>query len=290
LARNEFSDRPDVGKIVFATIHTRVRVRDHQSLAPRPSMSSRGAQLPVAWASAVGHLPAVTLPGMTDSRFLAVAHRAGNNLVDLRAALAAGVDLVEADVHLYRDALEVRHRKAIGPHLYWERWTELDRRRNLVVPELAEVLAAADGDHRLMLDLKGPSLAIGARVAEALRVHAPGVPMAVCTKQWGMLDAFADEPHVRRILSASDPFQLSRLRSRLRRGRVDGVSIRLRLLTAAVVAELRDATDTVLAWPVDSPTALAQAQRIGVTGVISKNMPMLTQLGAERAQQVGLAA
>ena len=220
---------------------------------------------------------------------LAVAHRAGNNLADLRAALAAGVDLVEADVHLYRDALEVRHCKAIGPHLYWEPPGELDRRRDVIVPELRDVLAVAAGDPRLMLDLKGPSLAVAPRVAETLRARAPGVPVAVCTKQWRMLDAFEDDPNVRRVLSASDPLQLARLRARLRRGRVHGVSVRLRLLTEPVVAELRRATDLVLAWPVDSPAALARAERVGVTGVISKNLPMLSHLVARRGPRTGAA-
>jgi glycerophosphoryl diester phosphodiesterase len=223
---------------------------------------------------------------MDDRPLLAVAHRAGNNLADLRAALAAGVDLVEADVHLYRDALEVRHRKAIGRHLYWERWTEVHRRRDLILPELREVLALADGDPRLMLDLKGPSLAVAPRVAETLRRYAPGVPVAVCTKQWKMLDAFAGDPHVRRVFSASDPLQLLRLRARLRRERADGVSIRLRLLTADVVAELRRGTDVVLAWAVDSEAQLTRARRIGVTGVISKDLAMLTRLGAPRDAQI----
>ncbi len=226
---------------------------------------------------------------MDDRPLLAVAHRAGNNLADLRAALAAGVDLVEADVHLYRGALEVRHRKAVGPHLYWEMWTELNRRSDLIVPELHEVLAVAAGDPRLMLDLKGPSPAVAGRVAEAFRVHAPAVPLAVCTKQWRMLDAFAADPHIGQVLSASDPVQLARLRARLRRQRVYGVSVRLSLLTAAVVAELRRATDLILAWPVDTDIALSRARRIGVTGVISKNLPMLTRLVAERTG-VALAA
>ena len=220
---------------------------------------------------------------------LSVAHRAGNTLPDLRAALAADVDLIEADVHLFRGALEVRHRKAIGRHLYWEKWLELHRRRDLVVPSLPEVLAAAAGDPRLMLDLKGPSLAVAPLVAAALREYAPGVPVAVCTKQWAMLDAFADQANVRRILSVSDPLQLARLRARLRRGRVDGVSIRLRLLTAPVVEELRRATDTVLAWTVETPAALAHARRVGVTGVISKDLPLLAGL-RPRVPDVELAA
>ena len=222
---------------------------------------------------------------MDERPLLAVAHRAGNNIADLRAALAAGVDLVEADVHLYRDALEVRHCKAIGPSLYWEPWRDVSRRRDHVVPELQDILALTAGDPRLMLDLKGPSLAVAARVAEALQTQTPGVPVAVCTKQWRMLDAFAEDPNVQRILSASDPLQLARLRARLRRERAHGVSIRLRLLTAGVVDELRRATDLVLAWPVDTEAALAHAQYLGVTGVISKNLPMLTQLIAQRRRQ-----
>ena len=213
---------------------------------------------------------------------LAVAHRAGNTLAGLEAALASGVDLVEADIHLYRDALEVRHARAVGPLLYWDRETGVTRRRDVVVPELDEVLAIAEGDPRLMLDLKGPSLAVADRVAETLRATRPGVPVAVCSKQWQMLDAFAADPNVRRIFSAANPRELARLLARLRGERVDGVSIRLRLLTPPVMAELRRATDLVLAWSVDTEAELAHAQRLNVTGVISKNMPMLGRLLRER--------
>ena len=227
---------------------------------------------------------------MAERPMLAIAHRAGNDVADLRTALDAGVDLVEADIHFYRNALEVRHCKAIGPHHYWEPWSDVRRRRSLAVPELGEILAVAAGDSRLMLDLKGPSLAVAARVAETLRTQAPGVPVAVCTKQWRMLDAFTGDAHVRRVLSASDPLQLARLRARLRRERAHGVSIRLRLLTKPVVAELHRATDMVLAWPVDSEAALAHARLLGVTGVISKNLPMLSRLVEQRDARIATPA
>ena len=219
---------------------------------------------------------------MIDRPLITVAHRAGNNVADLRAALDAPVDLVEADVHLYLGALEVRHRKAIGRHLFWEMWTEVNRRRNLVIPELTDVLAAAGGDPRLMLDLKGPSHAVAPRVAAVLREAAPDVPVAVCTKQWRMLDAFDADPHVRRVLSASNSLQLNRLRARLRRRPAYGVSVRRQLLTPAIVTELRRTTDMVLVWPVDTEAALEHARRLGVTGVISKNLAMLRRLAAER--------
>jgi glycerophosphoryl diester phosphodiesterase len=229
------------------------------------------------FAAATGYAASVS-----DRPILAVAHRAGNSLAELRAALDAGVDLVEADVHLFRDVLEVRHRKAIGRHLYWERWCEVNWRRNLALPELADVLAAADGDPRLMLDLKGPTLGVAPQVAALLRRAAPGVPVTVCTKQWRMLDAFAGDTHVRRVFSASDWLQLARLRARLRRCPAFGVSIRRQLLTPRVVAELRRRAEVVMVWPVDTEAALAHALRLGVTGVISKNLALLRRLVAAR--------
>lgn len=210
---------------------------------------------------------------------LAIAHRAGNDLADLRAALDAGVDLVEADVRLFRDALEVRHLKALGPHLLWDTW-QVTRRRDTTLPQLREVLTALDGDPRLMLDLKGTTPALAVRVAALLRDVAPDVPLTVCTKEWAMLDQF--DPPVRLVLSASNRGQLNRLRERLRQRRAYGVSIRQRLLTPETVGELRGAAEHVLAWSVDTPQALAHARSLGVTGVISKDLTLLRQVVAAR--------
>src|SRR5437763_5061456 len=54
---------------------------------------------------------------------LLIAHRVGNSPSAIPAAVAAGADLIEADVHLYRRRLEVRHTKTMGvlPWL-WDRW------------------------------------------------------------------------------------------------------------------------------------------------------------------------
>jgi glycerophosphoryl diester phosphodiesterase len=201
---------------------------------------------------------------------LAIAHRAGNSLADLRGALDAGVDLVEADVHLIREALQVRHRRRIG------------RRPVSGLPVLDQVLAAAAGDPRLMLDLKGPMLGVAPRVAALLRRDAPGVPVTICTKQWRMLDAFEADPHVRRVFSASTPLQLARLRLRLRRTPAFGVSIRRTLLTPAIVAELRRRGTIVMAWPVDTELAFEHAARLGVSAVISKNLALLRRIVAAR--------
>jgi glycerophosphoryl diester phosphodiesterase len=212
---------------------------------------------------------------------LAVAHRAGNDLADLRAALDAGVDLVEADIRLFRGALEVRHFRSLGPHLLWDTW-QLARRRDILPPELTEVLTALAGDPRVMLDLKGRAVALGSQVAAALRELAPGQPITVCTKAWRMLAAFDGDPHVRQVYSASNRTQLDQLRARLRRHRAYGVSIRQRLLTPPIVAELRDSTEHVLAWSVESERALDHARWLGVTGVISRDLGLLRHILATR--------
>ena len=52
-----------------------------------------------------------------------VAHRAGNDLGTLRRAEALAIPLVEADVHLRRGRIEVRHLKTLGPlPVLWDRW------------------------------------------------------------------------------------------------------------------------------------------------------------------------
>jgi glycerophosphoryl diester phosphodiesterase len=213
-------------------------------------------------------------------RLLAIAHRSGNTIDGMRAALAAGVDLVEADVHAYRGRLEVRHLKTMGglPYL-WDRG-QVIRRRDYVRVELSELVSELNGDARLMIDLKGVHPQLAGSVARVLREIAPDCSLTVCTKHWGMLDAF-DVP-VRRVLSASNRAGLARLRRRVARAPVYGVSVQRRLLSPAVVADLQRSTEVVMTWPVDDPAALADARRLGVDGVISKDLTLLTEMLAQR--------
>jgi hypothetical protein len=131
-----------------------------------------------------------------------------------------------------------------------------------------------------MIDLKGTRTGLATAVSDVLRAKAPEVPFTVCTKQWGMLDAF--DPVVRRVLSVANRRSLAALRRRLAVTPEYGVSVRLRLLTPEVMAELRDRTEVVMAWSVDTPEALAHARELGVGAVISKNLDLLAGVIAER--------
>jgi glycerophosphoryl diester phosphodiesterase len=220
---------------------------------------------------------------VADPPMLAIAHRFGNQVADVRLALDAGVDLVEADVHYYRRELEVRHLKTLGPHLLWDKG-QVVRREGLTLPDLATVLTALDGDSRIMLDLKGRRADLAPQVAELLRGLAPASPVTVCAKRWWMLDAFAPDPQIRVVLSAGTRPGLLRLRRRLRArpGSAFGVSVRRSLLTPEVVRELHRRVDRVLAWPVDTRSDLDHARHLGVSGVISKNLRLLAELVASR--------
>ncbi len=212
-------------------------------------------------------------------RLLTVAHRSGNSVAGLRAALDSGVDLVEADVHLYRAALEVRHHKTLGPRHLWDGW-ELVRRVDAELFCLDDLLTELGNDPRVMLDLKGVDRRLAPRVAQLLREHDASAPFTVCSRHWWMLTEFEDP--VRRIPSAGNQRALARLRRRLRRQPAYGVSVRHDLLTPAVVQELKQRTEVVMVWPVDSVEALARARRLGVDAVISKDLDLLRKILADR--------
>ena len=211
---------------------------------------------------------------------LAIAHRSGNTVAGLRAALDAGVDLVEADVHAYRGRLEVRHLKSMGglPWL-WDKWELVHRRRHAHL-ELHELIEALGEDHRLMIDLKGVHPRLAPSVARLLREATPDRALTVCTKAWWMLDRF-DVP-VRRVFSAGSRRGLDRLVARVSAAPVEGVSVRRSLLTPAVVERLHRGTDLVMTWPVDTTEALEDARRLGVDGVISKSTAVLDEVLAVR--------
>jgi glycerophosphoryl diester phosphodiesterase len=213
---------------------------------------------------------------------LAIAHRSGNTVEGMKAALDAGVDLVEADVHAYRGRLEVRHlRSSGGLPLLWDKDTIVPRGRHPTLV-LRDLVRALGDDNRLMIDLKGVHPRLAPSVAALLREATPDRELTVCTKAWWMLDAF-DVP-VRRVWSAASRRGLARLRERLRdpRRSAQGVSVRRSLLTRDIVRELHDASGLVMAWPVDTTEALAQARSLGVDAVISKDLALLGRVVAER--------
>lgn len=210
----------------------------------------------------------MTKRGTQGSPFV-VAHRSGNSLSALKLAEGLGVRTIEADVHLHRGRLEVRHLKTLGPiPLLWDRWT-LARpwARRLVVPELLEAVAPPT---ELVLDLKGGNRLLSERVLEALAPRlAGGHGVTVCARSWPLLEPFAGVECVRSVHSVGSARQLARLRRRLGGRRIQGISIHERLLDSRCVRELGEVADLVLTWPVNTVERARELAAWGVDGLIS---------------------
>jgi len=195
-----------------------------------------------------------------------IAHRAGNTPETLRAA-AGTCDVAEADVHLFRGRLEVRHAKTLGPiPLLWERWHLIDRSApRPVLEELLEV--AASLDIGLMLDLKGPDPRMVGAVRRAIAGWDGGGRLFVCGRIWRTIDALRETTDVQTLHSVGSRWQLRALRRRYRAGDLEGVTLDWRLLTPSVVADMRAMAPEVWAWIVDDPVRAETLTGWGVTGI-----------------------
>ncbi|MDP9183538.1 MAG: glycerophosphodiester phosphodiesterase [Actinomycetota bacterium] len=210
---------------------------------------------------------------------LAVAHRAGNDLDVLRKAALLGADIIEADVHLHRGRLEVRHEKSMGPLPWlWDKWqvypADLER---LLLDELLDALPSGT---TVMLDLKGVG-GVGPETLRHLHERTVEHPLLVCARYWPSAHAFQDVPWAKVLLSARGRVEIARLRRRLRAGSPPyGVSMHLSMLTPALVAEVQSHGTLVLSWPVDDRVSLDRAKELGIDGAITKDLDIVRELVA----------
>jgi glycerophosphoryl diester phosphodiesterase len=204
---------------------------------------------------------------------LVLAHRAGNDLAALRAAEALGVEAIEADVRRFRGRVEVRHLKTIGPvPIYWDRWRVCGPRTPIL--DLDTLLGAVAPTTLLMLDLKGFDRRLGRAVLAALDRH-PDARVTLCARHWRHLAAFHDRPDVRLVRSVGSRTQLRSVRRLLATHPMDGISIHRRLLSPALVAELRERVPLVLSWPVNTKELADVLAGWGVNGLISDHPHLL---------------
>ncbi len=216
---------------------------------------------------------------MADVPFI-VAHRAGNDLAVLRRAEKVRPHFVEADVHLYRGRLEVRHLKTLGPlPILWDRWYLASPRTPRL--ELAALLDHVDSDTALLLDLKGRDRRLSMSVASEL--GRPRVsPVVVCSRNWRLLEPFLDTD-VRVVHSVGSRRQLRALRRHFTGQRLAGISIHQRLLDRRTVADLRARAEMIVSWPVASIPEARRLAAWGVDGVITERFEALAPALAEGA-------
>lgn len=214
--------------------------------------------------------------GAIGSPAFLVAHGAGNHLDLLRASEAAGLAFAEADVHLFRGRLEVRHLKTLGPvPVFWDLWHVAPPWRPRLL--LADLLAAAAPTTELMLDLKGRTPRLAELVAQAIDPYLGQRRLTVSARFWPLLERFEGLP-VRRLHSIRSARQLRALIRQSAGGRLDGVSIHERLLNLDAVAELRRIAAVVMTWPVNDAERAGELLRLGIDGLISDRPEAIAHL------------
>ena len=211
-------------------------------------------------------------------RVLVVAHRAGNDPATARAAAEAGADLVEADVHMRRGRLELRHPRRLGPVLWDREGVALARG----APQgLAPALAAMGPRAEPLLDLKGGPARMAEAALAAARAALGERPVTVASRRWALLDRLEGAPGVRRLRSAASPREVRALVRLAVAGRLgDGACVRADLLTPEVADMLRRAAPFLGTWPVAAAAEARRLRGLGVTALIVDDLALVARLAS----------
>jgi glycerophosphoryl diester phosphodiesterase len=214
-----------------------------------------------------------------------VAHRAANSLPRLREAVAAGADIVEADVWLHRGRLEVRHSKTAGPlPVLWDRWSL--ERLSAQPFELIALLTALPPGTRLMLDAKGVNPGLPGLVTRVARDVRPDMRLLICSQNWSQLERFRPYSDVDLVHSIGNRRQLAAAWPVLHDAGYVAISIHARLLTPDVVTRLKRHVAAVITWPVNTAVQLERVLALGVDGFTSDNLALVARVTQQRCEAV----
>lgn len=213
------------------------------------------------------------------ARPLLIGHRAGNHLDRMAAAFAAGADYVEADVWLHHGKLEVRHEKSLWPlPLLYDGWKLFPGWRRRLA--LRDVLLAARGRGRLFIDLKGREPGLPAAMVGVIAAAGAEETVAFSSPGWHFLDELAEAlPQAPLFYTISDPERMELLRPRLAKGEITAVSIHSRMLSAAVIDELKSCGVRLMTtWAVETEADARRVLGYGATGITTKNLALLAAI------------
>jgi glycerophosphoryl diester phosphodiesterase len=234
-------------------------------------------------------------------RRLRVAHAFGNRRDKIEAAIAADVDLIEADLWYRAGDIWVRHERRLGflPLLYDRKSRGMNSfgpwsltvfpnhyiRLDVRPLRLAELLEATRGKRRLLLDLKDDhspekARAYAGALSRVLR-EAGCVESSIVCGQTDVLDS------VREVAPELDVrYSIERQRQwEAFLGRLDvdaalrGVCLHHEFLTDPVARLLEQRSLEVFCWTVDEREEARRLVALGVEGIISNDLTLLAQLG-----------
>ena len=212
-----------------------------------------------------------------------IAHAYGNRRASIEEALAAGVELIEADVWHRAGELWVRHERRLGPIplLYDRRSIGVRRIGPWALPfvlrfylrldmrplTLRELLQRTQDRCRVLVDVKGRYSQVDREAYARRLVQLAGDgdgDVAVCGQNWALLDEVRTQaPRLEVRYSVERPWQWQEL---------------LRRLDAEKVDLLREKGVSIYCWTVDSRPEAGRLLGQGVDGIISNDLWLLASL------------
>lgn len=220
-------------------------------------------------------------PALPQYRPLVIAHRLGNELDSALRAFEAGVDLIETDIWRYRNRLELRHIKTMGPiPLLWDRW-ELHPGWGHRF-QLADLLRDLPVAARLFLDLKGEDTHLPIQLVETIRTIQPARQIIVCGRNWTQLDPIANDSDVSVFYSVGSDQELANIWDKLENMPHPAISINKRYLTEELVRRLKDQNVTIVTWTVNTFAEARKLHDLGVDGFTTDSPALLKWIPLER--------
>ncbi|MEX0749752.1 MAG: glycerophosphodiester phosphodiesterase [Dehalococcoidia bacterium] len=235
--------------------------------------------------------PVTAGDGRRPRPYVAIAHRAGNNLHHLDLALEARVDAIECDFWHARGRLVLRHEpKLPGKPVLFDKWFV---RWAWGVISLRRLLREINFRADLFLDIKSSSLRAADAVLELHQDHDAMMPRTdVSSNQWKLLDRLATAgTDMRMFYSVGRHDAINALLRRAERDHPPaGTSIRHTLLSPALVERLHAANLIVYAWTVNNDNRARELLSWGVDGIISDDAGIFEELDKDAEATSGSGA
>jgi hypothetical protein len=127
-----------------------------------------------------------------------------------------------------------------------------------------------------MVDIKRLTPGLSQRIVAIMAEWRPGSPYLVCSQAWDALGPFAGQPGATPVYSVGSEAALTAFIQRFPEGAGVCCSIHQRLLDARSAEALAARTQLVMSWPVNDPERAAELLAMGVRGLITDRLELLT--------------